>query len=110
MLIHQAIREDALSSGRVRIDMPARKFATLDPDPAQFLKPIVDQIADFMSARIDRYNRECGRSLSLSDVRAKLLAVPALYEPAIVLVYATFRCFRLLEAHRGYEIQSLRLC
>jgi hypothetical protein len=50
MLIHQALREDTLSAGHLRRDMPAWKFCTLDPDPAQFMKPVVDQITDFMTA------------------------------------------------------------
>lgn len=98
LYMHQALREDQLSSGRQDPPQPALFFVTMDAQKAEpAFQPQVQHYADYVGARLTDYRTSGRGSLDLATLRAVVLSRSSLVESMFHLVYATARTLRLEE-------------
>jgi len=98
LAMHQAMKEDLkLSRGRTP-QAPAFWFITLDSSRQnQFFKPKVDQMADYLSKKLEEYSMGRGGSLTLPNFRSKFLSRRKLKDEVFFLVYLLFKIRKLLD-------------
>jgi len=89
--MHQALKEDyRLSGGRIP-QTPAFWFVTLDSSrQGQFFRLKVEQIAGFLSEKLERYCTDRGGSLDLSNFRRRFLTRRAMRDEVFFFVYLLF--------------------
>lgn len=99
---HQAMKEDQRLSDRRTPQAPALWFATLDSTRQdQFFRPKIEQIATYLSERIDKYSSYRGGSLGLNDFRRRFLRRRVLKEEVFYFVYLMFKLRKLeVETHK----------
>jgi hypothetical protein len=103
LLMHKALNEDNRTHGPT-IMTAARAFVRLDNNyGAQFAKPVVQSIADFLDKLIDEYRNTRGGTLTLSDFQNKFLHSSVYEEDAFWLVY----CLHSADNYFGTKIWGL---
>lgn len=86
--MHQALEEDKLTSGRSDPQTPAYWFTTLNyENENQFFGNYVRQIAEFLDSKIEEYRVTRGKTLTLNELKTKLLENPNLREEVFRFVY-----------------------
>ncbi len=98
LLIHKAVEEDRETTGSPTPGRPAWRFVTLeDEHPDQYLRPVVQNAAQFLRGQIDAYRAKYGGSLTLDEFRRKFLRNAAMRDKVFYFVYALFRAKQLVE-------------
>jgi hypothetical protein len=96
LYMHQALKEDQLSSGKELPQQPALFFVTMNTRRAeQAARAIVLAYAQFLRKRMTRYRRSGRGTLTWPGFRRQVIAKPALLESLFHLVYSTARIMRL---------------
>jgi uncharacterized membrane protein YheB (UPF0754 family) len=105
LAMHQAMVEDKRLSGRRLPEAPAFWFITLDDTRQdQFFRQKVEQIADYLSERLNTYVDERNGSLTLDELRQKFLRHRRLTEEVFLFVYSMFKLRKLaLETSKIYK-------
>ena len=98
LYMHQALREDQLSSGQDLPQQPALFFVTMNTRRAeQAFKPQVQAYGDFVRRHMAAYRRSRRGGLKFPRFRSIVSSRPGLLEPLFHLVYATARLIRFGE-------------
>lgn len=106
MAMHQALTEDKRLSGRKTPETPSLWFLILDSTKQnQFFKMKVDQIAAYLSDKLQEYSAKRGGSLSLDQFRKKFLRRRGLSEEVFAFIYSLFM-LRKLADETGQFIKS----
>ncbi len=93
---HQAMKEDQRLSDRRTPQAPALWFVTLDSSRQnQFFRAKVEQIATYLSERLDEYSTSRSGSLGLDDFRRRFLRLRRLKEEVFYFVYLMFKLRKL---------------
>lgn len=96
LYMHLAFREDQRTSGMNAPPQPALAFVMLDATTdQQAFKQAVDAYAAFIEDRMGRYRARTGGTLTLSDLRSRVLGESDLWDDMFHLVYSTARILRL---------------
>lgn len=97
LAFHQAMKEDLTLSGGKTPQTPAFWFITLDSTrERQFFKLKVDQIAQYLSERLDEYSTNRGGSLGLAGFRRRFLRLRKYREEVFFFVYLLFKLRKLV--------------
>lgn len=95
VLIHEALYEDinAESSGGKPADtLPAWYFVILkDEEQNHFWKPLIQEVAIFLDARLADYNRDCSGSLDLSHLKTQFMQNEKHREATFFFVYSIWK-------------------
>jgi len=95
--MHQALEEDKKTLRSQTPSTPAYFFVTLDyTKQAQFFRFKVEEIARYLSDRIDEYRRTRSGGLNISDFKTKFLECTDLSEEVFLFVYLLFELKRLV--------------
>jgi hypothetical protein len=105
LAFHQAMKEDQRLAGRRTPEAPAYWFATLDSSRQnQFFKLKVEQMAMYLSERLEEYSTNRGGSLRVQDFRRRFLRLKKLREEVFYFVYLMFKLKKLVkETHKVYK-------
>jgi hypothetical protein len=103
--MHQALIEDKRLSGRRIPEAPAFWFVILDfSRQDQFFKPKVEQMATYLSERLNEYSTKRAGSLTLIQFRKRFLRRRKLNEEVFLFVYSLFKLRKLiLETDKIYK-------
>jgi len=97
LLMHQALEEDKRTSGSQRPQSPANAFVTLDyKKQDQFFRQKVEEISNYLSEKVNDYVTQRKGTLTVDDVKTKLLECADLTDEVFLFVYALFRLKKLL--------------
>lgn len=97
LAMHQALKEDKRLFGRRIPEAPAFWFVTLDySKQKQFFRMKVEQIAKYLSDRLQEYSTKRGGSMTLPQFRKKFLKRRALVEEVFLFVYSMFKLRNLV--------------
>jgi hypothetical protein len=104
LAMHQAMAEDKRLFGRRLPETPAFWFVTLDYTREGFFREKVEQMANYLSERLDEYSNERGGSLTLDQLRMKFLRHRRLMEEVFLFVHSLFKLRKLiLETSKIYK-------
>lgn len=113
LLMHQAVEEDKRAAPSAYKDRPAWRFVTLDVDSVhQAASPIVREHAQWLENKLLWFTTNRCHSLSLSDLRNRVFALPNMDEATFSFVHSTFRCRELegVSNSLGISTFSAQLC
>jgi hypothetical protein len=97
LLMHQALEEDKKLSSTTIPQTPAYFFATLNyKEQGQFFRHKVEEISNYLAARIDTYVRKRNGTLTLEQLRTKLLECLDLNEEVFLFVFVLFETHKMI--------------
>lgn len=113
VLIHEAYNEDVLaeSFGAQSADaLPAGCFVLLKHEvQEQYWGQLVQELAEFLEARISTYNRNCGRSLGLEQFKAQFLQIKEYREAAFFFIYSLWKFKRHFDTNSDFINSSFSI-
>lgn len=96
LLMHRALEEDVRTHGTAAPDTPGWALATLNyQKQEQAFLPWVQKQGAHVEVRLDSYRRKHQRSLTLADLRSRLLAKPAYRDSVQQFCFSMARTLRL---------------
>ena len=105
LTMHQALNEDYRLAGRRNPQTPAYFFVTLDSTrPQQFFATKVNQLAVYLSEKLDNYCRNVNSSLHLPDFRRKFLLQKKFRDEVFFFIYLLFILRKIeIETSKDYK-------
>jgi hypothetical protein len=111
LAMHQALKDDyKLSPSRQTPQTPAYWFVTLDSSRTQqFFASKVNQMATYLSEKLDKYCSIIGGSLNLPDFRTKFLGQKKFKDEVFFFIYLLFSLRKLeMETHKAFKKKQLQ--
>lgn len=94
LYLHKAVEEDRRSGAPNPAALPAWKFVALEEGQQTLWQPLIRSVSNYLRDRLADYRQQCGTTLTLEDLRARILRAQNLESVAFYFVRTLFGIHR----------------